>query len=80
MATSLLFGVVASGALLLGAFVGAHFQLPKRLLAIMLSFAAGALISALSFELFEDAYHRGGIVRAAIGLFVGAGVFIVLSA
>ncbi|WP_166872575.1 ZIP family metal transporter [Salinibacterium sp. ZJ450] len=80
MATSLLFGVVASGALLLGAFVGARFQLPKRLLAVMLSFAAGALISALTFELFEDAYHRGGIVRAAIGLFVGAGVFIVLSA
>lgn len=50
------------------------------MLAILLSFAAGALITALSFELFEDAYQRGGIVRAALGLIVGAVVFTVLSA
>jgi hypothetical protein len=35
---------------------------------MLLSFAAGALITALTFELFEDAYQRGGIVRAALGL------------
>ncbi|MCU1532040.1 MAG: zinc permease [Arthrobacter sp.] len=80
MGTSLIFGVVASSALVLGAFIGVRFELPKRLLAIMLSFAAGALITALSFELFEDAYQRGGIVRAAIGLLGGAAVFTALSA
>jgi zinc transporter ZupT len=53
--TSLISGVVASSALVLGAFIGARFELPKRVLAIMLSFAAGALITALTFELFEDA-------------------------
>ncbi|HYI33965.1 MAG TPA: zinc permease [Glaciibacter sp.] len=80
MASSLLFGVIASSALVLGAAVGVRFELPKRVLAILLSFAAGALITALSFELFEDAYERGGIWLAAIGLFVGAVVFTVLSA
>jgi ZIP family zinc transporter len=80
VAQSLLFGVVASSALLIGAFVGVRFQLPKRVLAILLSFAAGALITALTFELFEDAYEHGGIERAAIGLFAGALVFTVLSA
>lgn len=80
MATSLLFGVVASSALLIGALIGVRFELPKRLLAILLSFASGALITALTFELFEDAYEQGGIVRAAIGLFLGAVVFTVLSA
>lgn len=80
VATSLLFGVVASSALIVGALVGVRFELPKRLLAILLSFAAGALITALSFELFEDAYQQGGIVRAAIGLIVGAAVFTALSA
>jgi len=45
-----------------------------------LSFAAGALITALTFELFEDAYERGGAWRAGIGLFVGAVVFTALSA
>ena len=71
---------MASSALVLGAFVGAKFELPKRVLAILLSFAAGALITALTFELFEDAYERGGIVLAAIGFMGGAVVFTVLSA
>ena len=77
---SLLFGVVASSALVVGAFIGVRFELPKRVLAILLSFAAGALITALTFELFEDAYQRGGIIRAAGGLIAGAVVFTVLSA
>jgi ZIP family zinc transporter len=77
---SLLFGVVASSALVLGALIGVRFNLPKRILAILLSFAAGSLITALSFELFEDAFEHGGIWRAAIGLAAGAIVFTVLSA
>lgn len=80
MVTALWFGIVASSALVIGAVVGARVRLPKRVLAILLSFAAGALITALAFELFEDAYERGGIVRAALGLLVGAIVFAVLSA
>lgn len=77
---TLLFGAVASSALILGAAIGVRFELPKRLLAMLLAFAAGALITALSFELFEDSYERGGIWLAAIGLFAGAIVFTVLSA
>lgn len=46
----------------------------------MLAFAARALITALSFELFEDSYEQGGLWRAAIGLLVGAVVFTLLSA
>ena len=77
---TLLFGAVASSALIIGAAVGVRFELPKRLLAMLLAFAAGALITALSFELFEDSYERGGIWLAAIGLFAGALVFTGLSA
>ncbi|GER24243.1 hypothetical protein NCCP1664_27380 [Zafaria cholistanensis] len=80
MGSSLVFGAVASSALLIGAVAGVRFELPKRLLAMLLSFAAGALITALSFELFEDAHEQGGIWRAAVGLFAGALVFTVLSA
>jgi hypothetical protein len=50
---SLLFGVVTSSALLLGASVGVRFELPKRVPAMILSFAAGGLITALTFELFQ---------------------------
>ncbi len=77
---ALIFGVIASSALVIGALVGARIQLPKALLAAMLAFAAGALMTALAFELFEDAYEHGGIWRAAIGLIIGAAVFTVLSA
>ena len=80
MGETLLFGAIASSALVLGALIGVRFELPKRVLAILLSFAAGALITALSFELFEDAYERGGLARAIIGLLVGAVVFTALSA
>ncbi len=74
-----MFGVVASSALVLGAIVGGRFEIPKRALAAMLAFAAGALICALTFELFEDSYEKGGIWRAAVGFMVGAVVFTLIS-
>jgi zinc transporter, ZIP family len=77
---AVVFGLIASSALVLGAVVGAWVQIPKRVLASMLAFASGALITALAFELFEESYERGGIWRAAVGLAVGAVVFAVLSA
>ena len=80
MAGVLAFGAIASGALVLGALVGAWVDVPKRVLAAMLAFAAGALITALAFELFEESVERGGIVRAGAGLAAGAVVFTVLSA
>ena len=79
MVDALLFGVIASSALVLGALAGGRLQIPKRVLAAMLAFASGALITALSFELFEDSYEQGGIWRAALGLFAGAVVFTVVS-
>ena len=54
MGQAILFGAIASSALVLGALVGGRLKLPKRVLAAMLSFAAGALITALTFEMFEN--------------------------
>lgn len=79
MVTSLVFGVIASSALVLGALAGGNLQIPKRVLAAMLAFAAGALICALAFELFEDSYEKGGIWRAALGLAAGAVIFTLIS-
>ncbi len=71
MGRTLVFAVVASSPLVLGAYLGARFTFPERLLAAVLAFAAGALITALTFELFEESYEKGGAVRAAVGLGVG---------
>lgn len=79
MGQAVIFGIIASSALVLGALAGGRLQFPKRVLAAMLAFAAGALITALTFEMFEDSYERGGIWRAVLGLVVGAVVFTVVS-
>ncbi len=75
MGRTLVFAVVASSPLVLGAYLGSRYTFPERLLAAVLAFAAGALITALSFELFEESFDKGGAVRAATGLAVGAVVF-----
>jgi ZIP family zinc transporter len=61
------FGAVASSALVIGAVLGLRVQLPERLLAALLAFASGALITALAFELFEDSYEQGGMSPAGSG-------------
>src|ERR687894_741508 len=80
MGQAVFYGVVASSPLIVGAFLGLRFRLPERLLASVLAFASGALITALAFELFEDSYEQGGLWRAGLGMAVGAVVFTVLSA
>jgi ZIP family zinc transporter len=79
MGESIVFGLIASIALVIGALVGVRFELPKRVLAALLAFAAGALITALTFELFLDSFEQGGIWRAALGLLAGAVVFTFIS-
>lgn len=79
MGGGLLYGSLASSALVLGAVIGGRVRFSKRILAMMLAFASGALITALAFELFADAYDKGGLWRSALGLLVGAVVFTAIS-
>ncbi len=79
MGSAVAFGAVASSALVFGSLAGLWLRLPKRVLASMLAFAAGSLMTALAFELFEHSYEQGGLWRAAIGLLVGALVFTAIS-
>ena len=74
--TAASFGVAASSALIFGALVGAKWSPPKRLTGVLLAFASGALISALAFELFEEAYKLGGAARSGLGLLAGAAAFV----
>jgi ZIP family zinc transporter len=75
--SALLFGLVASSALVIGAVSGAYWRPPRPLLASALAFASGALITALAFDLFEESFRRGGALISAIGLLVGAATFVV---
>jgi len=65
-------GLVAGAALLLGAFIGVRFKVPQRLVAAVMAFGSGVLISALSFELMDEAIATGGFTSTATGFLLGA--------
>lgn len=73
-----MYGLAASSALVIGAAIGARWSAPRRLTGVLLAFASGALISALAFELFEEAFKLGGAVRSGLGLLAGAAAFVAL--
>jgi zinc transporter, ZIP family len=66
-------GLLAGSSLLLGAAVGYFGRLPQRAIAAVMAFGAGTLISALAFDLMDEAYRRGGFGSVSIG-FVAGGV------
>ncbi len=58
--------------MLLGAAVGYYFSVPQRLIAAVVAFGSGVLISTLSLELMEEAYTKGGFNSTAVGFLGGA--------
>jgi zinc transporter, ZIP family len=76
MGEAILFAVIASSALPLGALIAVWRPPARPVTAALLGFASGALITAVAFELFEKAFEHGGAWRAGIAFFAGATVFI----
>src|SRR5699024_7325627 len=70
-----LWGLTAGGALLLGAAVGYRVQVSKRVIAGIMAFGSGVLISALTFDLMSEALENGGFVPAALGFLGGAVIY-----
>jgi ZIP family zinc transporter len=74
-AWSAFWGGVAGSALLIGAALGYAVRIPKRLIAAVMAFGAGVLISALAFDLMDEAYQRGGFDATSIGFLTGAIIY-----
>ncbi|WP_059005971.1 ZIP family metal transporter [Streptomyces specialis] len=70
-----MWGLVAGSALLLGAVVGYGVRVPQWLVASVMAFGAGVLISAVSFELVGEAYEQAGLGPAVAGTIGGAVAF-----
>lgn len=70
-----LWGWLAGGALLIGALLGYYLNISARLIAAVMAFGSGVLISALSFELMDEAYKQGGLVATASGFIAGAIIY-----
>ena len=80
MGEAILFGLVASSALVVGGAIGAYTRPPSTVIGVLLAFASGSLLAALSFELFPDAFERGGAWRAGLGLLAGGATFVLVNA
>jgi ZIP family zinc transporter len=70
-----LWGLLSGSALLIGALVGWFLPMRRRLVAAIMAFGAGVLISALSFDLMDEAWSLGGLWPVATGFFGGAAFF-----
>src|SRR5688500_13364428 len=62
MLSALLWGAVAASSLVLGALLALARPWPERSIGLVMAFGAGALISAVSYELFEEGVEAAGQV------------------
>jgi ZIP family zinc transporter len=67
-----LWGLAAGGALVVGAGVAWLIEVPQRIVASVMAFGAGVLISALAFDLVDEAETKGGLTATVLGFLVGA--------
>jgi zinc transporter, ZIP family len=64
----------------LGAAVAWFVHVPAKIVAGIMAFGAGVLISALAFELVDEAVQEGGAVATAVGFLAGAAVYVAANA
>src|SRR5829696_6978795 len=77
MGAAIGWGALAASSLVIGALIGLVRSWPRPLVGLVLGFGAGALISAVSFELFGQGVRLAGALPVAIGLGVGAMTYFV---
>lgn len=77
MAEAALWGLVGGLALVLGAVFALVRGMSERMIAFVMAFGAGVLISAVAFDLTEESLDIGGPGSTALGLLAGASVYFI---
>jgi ZIP family zinc transporter len=76
MAASFGWGTLAASSLVIGAIVALVFRISLRAIGLIMGFGAGVLISAVAFDLVEEAVGKSsGHGWVVAGVFAGCGVF-----
>ena len=76
MAASFGWGTLAASSLVIGALVALRFRIGLRAIGLIMGFGAGVLISALSFDLVQEAVDKSsGHGWVVAGFFAGCLVF-----
>ena len=76
---ALLAGLVAGGALPLGSAIAWFVKVPAKVVAGIMAFGAGVLISALTLELVSEAMDQGGLLATSGGFLAGAVIYVGLN-
>lgn len=69
-------GLLAGGALVIGALVAWYIPVPRAVVASVMAFGAGVLISALAFDLIDEAEATGGLTATLAGFLAGAATYV----
>ncbi|MFC7574899.1 hypothetical protein ACFQX8_22660 [Klenkia terrae] len=75
-----LWGLLGGGALVLGALVAWFARVPQVVVASVMAFGSGVLISAVAFDLMAEAAETGGLLPTALGFLGGAVVYLAANA
>jgi ZIP family zinc transporter len=76
LAASFAWGFAAAATLIAGGAVALRWSIGERTLGLVMACGSGVLISAVAFELVEEAWDRaGGHGSVALGLFAGSATF-----
>jgi ZIP family zinc transporter len=71
-----LWGLLAGGALVVGASIAWFLRVSQHVVASVMAFGAGVLISALAFDLVDEAESTGGLTPTVLGFLGGAVVYV----
>ncbi|WP_288797512.1 ZIP family metal transporter [uncultured Arsenicicoccus sp.] len=77
MLAAAFWGFVGGAALLVGAVIALTAKVSPRIIGLVMAFGAGVLISAVAFELTQEAYDSAGGTSVVVGLAAGALVYFV---
>jgi ZIP family zinc transporter len=75
-----LWGLLGGSALVLGALVAWFVRVPQAVVAGVMAFGSGVLISAVAFDLMEVAAASGGLLPTAVGFVGGALAYVAANA
>ena len=75
-----LWGLLGGGALVIGALVAWFARVPQAVIASVMAFGSGVLISAVAFDLMQEAADTGGLLPAALGFLGGAVAYLAANA
>lgn len=68
-------GLLGGSALMVGAAAGYLARVPQRIVASVMAFGAGVLLSAVAFELFGEAQEQAGLAPTIAGAVGGAALY-----